>query len=81
MLTLEEPNPGDELQDAPKKEEVVETAIFNEKIKEHMRSTETYGENRKNVFTSVLGQCYDAMKAKLDGQVNSTEIPQPCKIA
>ena len=42
--------------------------IENEKVKEYMLRLRTYKDNKRTLFSIILGQCDDALKAKLDGQ-------------
>lgn len=50
--------------------DMLEKAIFGESVKEYMLRKRTYDNNRSKVYTVVLGQCSEAMKAKIEGQDN-----------
>lgn len=43
-------------------------AYFAEEVKEFMLRRRTYNNNRSNVYTVVLGQCSEPLKAKLEAQ-------------
>lgn len=75
MLSLEELDLTKWIPTAPeKKEDTLGKAPFDEEVKQYMRRTQAYNENRENVFTLVLGQCFDVMQAKLEGQPDWAEI-------
>lgn len=46
----------------------MEESLFNEEIKEYMLRKRTFENNAFKVYKIVLGQCSEAMKAKLEGQ-------------
>lgn len=46
----------------------IEKAIMNEEVKEYMLRKRTYKNNKAKIFAIVIGQCYEALKVKLEGQ-------------
>lgn len=46
----------------------LKTAIFNEEVKQIMLRKRTYGNIKSKLYNVVLGQCSEALKAKLDWQ-------------
>lgn len=44
--------------------------VLNEKIKKYIYRVQEYEDNKSNVFKIVLGQCSDALRAKLRRQDN-----------
>lgn len=54
--------------------DVFSKTILGEEIKEYMSRKRIYENNRTKVYTVVLGQCSEAMKAKLEGQSDWKDI-------
>lgn len=52
----------------------IKEKVLNEKIKKYMNRVQEYEDNKCNVFTIVLGQCSDALQAKLRGEDNWEDI-------
>lgn len=74
IQNLEEPDTNSWKPEAPKDEDPLDKAIFNEEVKEYMLRKRTYNNNRSKVYTVVLGQCFDTMKARLEGQSDWEDI-------
>lgn len=49
-------------------------ALFNEEVKEYMMRKRTYNNNKSKAYTVILGQCTEALKAKMKGQDNWDNI-------
>ena len=69
LVTLVEPN-KDAWKPAKPKEDAdeYEKAEYNEAIKKVLKRKDTYDENKYKVFSIVLGQCSEALQAKLREQ-------------
>lgn len=74
MMKLEEPSTNDWKPKLPENADATDRAFFSEEIKEYMLRKRTYANNRSKMYTIVLGQCSDPMKAKLEGQEDWEEI-------
>lgn len=67
IKNLEEPD-TDKWKPKVPEEGSPEKAYFAEEVKEFMLRRRTYNNNRSNVYTVVLGQCSEPLKAKLEAQ-------------
>lgn len=68
-MDLKEPNIEAWKPKAPRDpEDLLEKALFGEEVKEYMLRKHTYVKNRSKVYTVVLGQCSETVKAKREGQ-------------
>lgn len=71
IFELEEPNTDTWKPKLPKDAaDEYGKAIFAEEIKEYMLRKRTYNNNKSKMFTVILGQCSEAMKAKLESEDN-----------
>lgn len=77
MSTLKEPDTNSWKPTAPDKDKEMtkmEESLFNEEVKEYVLRKRTYENNTFKVYSIVLGQCSEAMKAKLEGQDDWEDI-------
>ena len=54
----------------------MEQCIWEKKVDEFIKRESIYEQNVQNIYSVILGQCTDAMRAKLESQQNYEQVSE-----